>query len=96
MVIDLNKLIVKYKTDIEQLCKALQRNWHNARIEVDDLVQESYLKLMQLAKNDFDIDDKSKVMIAIKNRLLNYKRDFDKDPISNADSLDFYLDSQSQ
>jgi len=96
MQVDINKLILSYRTDIEQLCRALQRNWKNARIELEDLVQEANIKLWQLYKGGFDTDNKSKTLIAIKNRLIDFKRNFDTDPISNAESLDFYLDSQSQ
>jgi DNA-directed RNA polymerase specialized sigma24 family protein len=87
--ININDLINNYRFDIEQLCKSLHRNWGFTKIDIDDLIQESYIKLWELSKADkFDPFNKSKILISIKNRLINYKKHFDLNPLSSAESLE--------
>lgn len=83
-----NNLICQfYKKDIEQLCKSVVNNTNNPRIELEDIIQEAYLKLLQLF-NDNSVDNKSLILISIKNHLLNIIRDFKVDALYNAESLD--------
>jgi len=87
--ININDLINNYRFDIEQLCKSLHRNWGFTKIDLEDLIQESFIKLWELSQNNkFDPFNKSKILISIKNRLIDYKRHFDLNPLSNAKSLE--------
>jgi len=85
---DFNKIYQLYRDDILRLSKNIVKSTNNYRIELDDLIQESNIKLWQLFKNHLFIDDKSKTLIAIKNHLLDYIRLCKKDALRNAISLD--------
>lgn len=86
---DINKLLDKYGNSITGLCNAFIKSKSPTKMEFEDLYQEATIKLWQLSKdNKFNIDNKSKVMIAIKNRLIDCFRRFEKDPLAKAISID--------
>jgi DNA-directed RNA polymerase specialized sigma24 family protein len=90
MPIDINIeiLLYKYRNGISKLCNAFIKSKSPTKMEYEDLFQEAIIKLWELSiNNKFDINDKSKVMIAIKNRLIDCFRRFEKDPLSEAISI---------
>ena len=84
---DFNTIYQLYKDDILRLSKSIVKGTSNYRIELDDLIQESNIKLWQLFKNHLFIDDRSKTLIAIKNHLLDYIKLCKKDALCNAMNL---------
>ena len=91
MPIDINMevLLYKYGNSISKLCHALIKKKSPTKMEYDDLYQEASIKLWELSiNNKFDINSKSKVMVAIKNRLIDCFRRSEKDPLSKAISID--------
>lgn len=90
---DFNIIYPLYKKDIEQLCKSVVNNTNNFRVEFDDMVQESSLKLLQLCRSNKTMS-KSSILIAIKNHLLNTIRNFKVDALYNADSLENNLGAE--
>jgi len=85
---DFNAIHELYKDDIFRLSRNLTRNTANYRIEQDDLIQESNIKLWQLSKNGLFLNDKSKTLISIKNHLLNYIKLCKKDALREAISIE--------
>lgn len=85
---DFNPIYKTYKDDIVKLCKSIENNIGNHRIEQDDLFQEASIKLWQLTQDNIYINNKSKVLISIKNHLLDYIKSFKKDALYNAVSIE--------
>lgn len=87
--VDIDDLLAKYDNDIKILCHKIIKSKSPTKMEFEDLYQEATIKLWQLSNDDkFNINNKSKVMIAIKNRLIDCFRRFEKDPLSKAISID--------
>jgi len=85
---EFNTLYQKYKVNIKQLCKSIENNIANPRIEYDDLFQEASLKLWQLIEKPGFKNNKSWIMIALKNHLLDYIKSFKKDALYEAESIE--------
>ena len=86
--IDMEVLLYKYRNSISKLCNAFLKSKSPTKMEYDDLYQEAIIKLWELSLNNkFDINNKSKVMIAIKNKLIDCFRRFERDPLSKAISI---------
>jgi len=85
---DFSQLYQKHGKDIRLMCRSIENNLSNTRIELDDLLQEANLKLWELSKSIGCKDDKSWLLISIKNHLLNYIKSFKKDVLYEAESLE--------
>jgi len=85
---DFNIVHQLYKDDIFRLSRSLTRNIANYRVEQDDLIQEANIKLWQLSKNGSFTGNKSKILISIKNHLLDYVKLCKKDALREAISIE--------
>ena len=85
---DFNIVHQLYKDDIFRLSRSLTRNIANYRVEQDDLIQEANIKLWQLSKNGSFTGNKSKILISIKNHLLDYIKLCKKDALREAISIE--------
>jgi len=79
-----------YDKQIKTICNKFYTAHKNYKIEYNDLVQEAYLKLIQLS------DDKPKhyIIRSIVNHLITYCKKWCNDPASIAESLEYLFENK--